>query len=188
MDERSATPGQRLASLITRLVEHRRDHLELFQLLDQMHNSDQVADDVAGLIRQRRESFLGEFRQLIVEGQATGEVAANDPDQLVLAILATLEGLTRFGLHHPSSSTGSALMRAFSCACSSHSGSHRITRQGSLRLYTLRPPSPQPARPLRGACPHSGGKGSRTPPSKQERHDICEAKASTTTPALSTRA
>jgi AcrR family transcriptional regulator len=101
MHERSATPGQRLAMLITRLVEYRRDHLEIFQLLDQVLNSDKAPDDVVELIRQRRESFLGEFRQLIVEGQATGEVAAGDPDQLVIAITTSLEGLTRFGLHHP---------------------------------------------------------------------------------------
>src|SRR5690349_17238688 len=31
----SVTPGERLADLITRQVEYRRDHLETFQLLDQ---------------------------------------------------------------------------------------------------------------------------------------------------------
>jgi AcrR family transcriptional regulator len=101
VQELSATPGQRLALLITRLVEHRRDHLELFQLLDQVLSSGKPPDDVAEQIRRRRENFLAEFRQLIVEGQATGEVAAGNPDQLVLAITACLEGLTRFGLHHP---------------------------------------------------------------------------------------
>jgi AcrR family transcriptional regulator len=97
----AATPGQRLALLITRLVEYRRDHLEIFQLLDQVLSSDKPPDDFAELIRHRRESFLAELRQLIVEAQATGEVAAGDPDHLVIAITATLEGLVRFGLHHP---------------------------------------------------------------------------------------
>ena len=101
VQEPSATPGQRLALLITRLVEYRRDHLEVFQLLDQVLSSDEAPDDFAELIRRRRESFLAEFRQLIVEGQATGEVAAGDPDQLLIAITASLEGLVRFGLHHP---------------------------------------------------------------------------------------
>jgi AcrR family transcriptional regulator len=101
MRESSATPGQRLALLITRLVEYRRDHLEIFQLLDQVLSSDKPPDDFAEQIRRRRESFLAEFRQLIVEAQATGEVAAGDPDQLVIAITVSLEGLVRFGLHHP---------------------------------------------------------------------------------------
>jgi AcrR family transcriptional regulator len=101
MHESSATPGQHLALLITRLVEYRRDHLEIFQLLDQVLSSDKPPHDFAEQIRQRRERFLAEFRQLIVAGQATGEVVAGDPDQLVIAITATLEGLVRFGLYHP---------------------------------------------------------------------------------------
>src|SRR5689334_11585575 len=44
--ESAATPGQRLALLITGLVEYRRDHLEIFQLLDQVLNSDQAPDDI----------------------------------------------------------------------------------------------------------------------------------------------
>jgi AcrR family transcriptional regulator len=99
--ESSSTPGERLTLLIRRLVEYRREHLEIFQLLDQVLSSGKPPDDVAELIRQRRESFLSEFRQLIVDGQATGEVAAGDPEQLVIAISVSLEGLTRFGLQHP---------------------------------------------------------------------------------------
>lgn len=99
--EPSETPGQRLALLIRRTVEYRRDHLEVFQLLDQALSSDKAPDDMTELIRQYRERFLTELRQLIVEGQANGEVAAGDPEQLVIAITATLEGLARFGLHHP---------------------------------------------------------------------------------------
>jgi AcrR family transcriptional regulator len=101
LHEYSATPGERLTRLITRLVEYRRDHLEFFQLLDQVLNSSGTPDDIVELIRQRREHFLGEFRQLIIDGQASGEVAAGDPDQLVIAMTACLDGLTRFGLHHP---------------------------------------------------------------------------------------
>jgi AcrR family transcriptional regulator len=96
----SVTPGERLALLVTSAVEYRRDHPEIYQLLDQALNSDKGADEFAELVRKRRESFLGELRQLIVEGQATGEVAAGDPDQLVIAIAASLEGLLRFASRH----------------------------------------------------------------------------------------
>jgi AcrR family transcriptional regulator len=101
MHDSAATPGQRLTQLIRGLVEYRREHLEVFQLLDQVLNSGKAPDDFTEQIRRRRESFLSEFRQLIVEGQAAGEVAAGDPDQLVIAISACLDGLTRFGLHQP---------------------------------------------------------------------------------------
>lgn len=99
--DRTATPGQQLALLITRMVEYRRDHLEVFQLLDQVLSSDKPPSGFAEQIHQRRERFFGEFRQLIVEAQAAGEVAAGDPDQLLIAIAAALEGLGRFGLHQP---------------------------------------------------------------------------------------
>jgi AcrR family transcriptional regulator len=101
LPESPATPGQRLALLITGLVEYRRDHLEIFQLLDQVLNSDQAPDDITEQTRLRGERFVTELRQLIVEGQATGEVATGDPDQLVIALIASLDGLVRFGLHHP---------------------------------------------------------------------------------------
>jgi hypothetical protein len=35
------------------------------------------------------------MRRLIVEGQAAGEIAEDDPDQLVDAIMACLDGLSR---------------------------------------------------------------------------------------------
>jgi AcrR family transcriptional regulator len=100
-DERFATPGQQLALLITRLLEYRRDHLEVFQMLDQVLSSDKPPAGFAEQIHQHRARFFGEFRQLIVDAQASGEVAAGDPDQLVIAIAATLEGLGRFSLHQP---------------------------------------------------------------------------------------
>jgi AcrR family transcriptional regulator len=97
----SATPGQRLTLLVTGLVEYRRDHLEIFQLLDQVLTTDPAPDDITAEIRRRGEHFVAELRDLIRAGQATGEVAAGDPDQMVVALTAMLEGLVRFGLHHP---------------------------------------------------------------------------------------
>lgn len=43
----------------------------------------------------------GLFRQLIVEGQAIGEVAAGDPDQLVTALMVYFDGLTRLAAYNP---------------------------------------------------------------------------------------
>jgi AcrR family transcriptional regulator len=99
--EPPSTPGQRLRWLITRIVEYRRDHLELFQLLDLVVSSDASSDDISEDIRRRGERFAAHVRELIAAGQATGEVRSGDPDQLTVALLASLEGLTRFGVHHP---------------------------------------------------------------------------------------
>ena len=46
-------------------------------------------------------AFQDLLRQLIVDGQATGEVTGGDPDQLVTAILASLDGLTRLAVIDP---------------------------------------------------------------------------------------
>ena len=95
------TPGERLAALVTRMVEYRRDNVEFFQLLDQVVNSGQPPDGITELIRSRRAAFLADLRALIVAAQASGECAAGSPDQLVIAVAACLDGLTRFGLHQP---------------------------------------------------------------------------------------
>ena len=47
------------------------------------------------------QAFQDQLRHLIVEGQATGEVTAADPDQLVTAVLASLDGLTRLAIINP---------------------------------------------------------------------------------------
>ncbi len=47
------------------------------------------------------QAFQDVLKRLIVEGQATGEVTAGDPDQLVTAILAFLDGLTRLAVINP---------------------------------------------------------------------------------------
>ena len=39
------------------------------------------------------------LRSLIVEGQATGEIADGDPDQMAFVFMAYLDGLTRSSLY-----------------------------------------------------------------------------------------
>jgi AcrR family transcriptional regulator len=98
--EISSTPGERLALLVSRLVQNRRDHPELYQLLDQLQSSETTPADLRERIEQQSQTFHNVVRQLIVEGQATGEVGPGNPDQLVTAIAACLEGLTRLASHN----------------------------------------------------------------------------------------
>ncbi len=94
------TPGERLNSVVSGLVNSRR-HPEAYQLLDQVLSSESVPDDLREAVRKRGQAVQAMLRQLIVEGQATGEVAAGDPDQLVRAILACVDGLTRWATYYP---------------------------------------------------------------------------------------
>ncbi len=94
------TPGERLSMLVRGFVESRR-HPEFYLLLDQVLRSEDAPDALRTLIRQRSQEMQEVLRHLIVEGQATGEVAAGDPDQLVRAIFACGDGLLQWAVHHP---------------------------------------------------------------------------------------
>jgi AcrR family transcriptional regulator len=99
--EGSGTPGERLALLLTKLVSIRRESPEFYQILDQVERSQTTPGDLRELMGRQGQLFFTVLRQLIAEGQAEGSVAAGDPDQLVSAVAAYLEGLTRLALRYP---------------------------------------------------------------------------------------
>jgi AcrR family transcriptional regulator len=95
------TPGDRLGVLISKTVEARREHPEFFQLLYHVASDEATPRDLLELVERRGRLFVAALRELIVEGQATGEVAGGDPDQLVAVLVACLDGLARLALSHP---------------------------------------------------------------------------------------
>jgi AcrR family transcriptional regulator len=98
--EMPGTPGERLAFLLTRLVEGRRDLPELYMPLYQQRASGDVPpDDLREMVEQQGRAFVDVLRQLIVAAQATGEAAAGDPDQLAATVVAFLDGLTRMAMY-----------------------------------------------------------------------------------------
>ncbi len=101
--EMPETPGKRLAVLISSIVAARgqREPLEAHQLLHHALEASAMPDDVRELLGRRYQMLLDTMRQLIVEGQATGEVAPGDPDQLVAVVSACLDGLTRWAVRDP---------------------------------------------------------------------------------------
>ena len=101
--EMPGTPGKRLAVLISSIVAARghREPLEAHQLLNHALHAEAMPDDVRELLGRRYQMLLDTMRQLIVEGQATGEVAPGDPDQLVAVVSACLDGLTRWAVRDP---------------------------------------------------------------------------------------
>jgi AcrR family transcriptional regulator len=98
--EQSGTPGERLSFLVARLVETRRDHPEFSQLLYQVLSDEATPQDLREQAFTFGQAFQDQLRQLIVESQAEGSVIAADPDQLVTAVMAALDGLTRLALTH----------------------------------------------------------------------------------------
>ncbi|MBA2678522.1 MAG: TetR/AcrR family transcriptional regulator [Ktedonobacteraceae bacterium] len=93
--EMPGTPGERLAFCVSSVVESRREQPEFYQFLYQILLDETLPNHLRELLSQQGLLFQDAMRQLIIEGQATGEVVKDDPDQLLAAIMACLEGLWR---------------------------------------------------------------------------------------------
>ena len=89
------TPGERLARIISGMVERRRKDPELYQFVSQAMADDSLPPDIMEEMKTRGPLVHKILRQLVVEGQATGEIADDNPDKLVRAIVACLDGLSR---------------------------------------------------------------------------------------------
>jgi AcrR family transcriptional regulator len=98
--EMPGTPGERLNTLVAAFVESRQ-HPESYQLLDQVLSSEATPNALRDVVHRRMQVVQGVLRQLIIEAQTIGEVAVGDPDQLVRAILACIDGLTRQAMYDP---------------------------------------------------------------------------------------
>ena len=97
----AGTPGERLDFLVSMAWEGRREHPENYQLMYQVLDDEATSDDIRELIGRQGQTYLEVLRQLIVDGQASGEVAEGDPDQLVIVLLSCLDGLSRQALREP---------------------------------------------------------------------------------------
>ena len=89
------TPRDRLKRMLTRMLERRRKDPEFYQFFYQAMANDSLPADLREQIEEQSLSMREIMRGLIVEGQATGEIANDDPDKLVSALLACLDGLSR---------------------------------------------------------------------------------------------
>ncbi len=101
IEEIPGTPGERLTFLLSRIMESRRQNTIIFQLFYHVLSDETTPETLRELVSKRGLAMHSMLRQLIVEGQATGEVAAGDPDQLVTAFLAYLDGVTRLAVYNP---------------------------------------------------------------------------------------
>ena len=89
------TPGTRLALLITYILENNRVNPGFSQLMYNVLEDENAPKDLKVLVQRNGKEIQGVMRQLIVDGQATGEIAKDDPDQLMVALLACFQGLVK---------------------------------------------------------------------------------------------
>ncbi len=95
IEQIQGTPGMRLALLISYILEDRRENPGYSQLLYQALTDDSTPNDLKQFAMRNGKVIQDMMRQLIVEGQAAGEIANDDPDQLMVALLACFEGLMK---------------------------------------------------------------------------------------------
>ena len=96
-----SAPSDKIRQMITGLLESRHDHPEQYQLLAQVLYDESAPADLRDEVAKRRRKIQVILRHLITAGQVAGRVAPGDPDQLVRAVLATLDGLTAWHSSDP---------------------------------------------------------------------------------------
>ena len=87
------TAGERLGLLLTPMLESLRQTPEFPQFLNQVLRDENVPVELREAVAENGAVIKKSIRKLIVEAQASGDVAADDPDQLLFALFATIDGL-----------------------------------------------------------------------------------------------
>ncbi len=87
--------AERLRAIITRLLQLRREQPGYYQFLYQMMSDESMPNELREMMTKQGRNLQKEMRKLIVEGQASGEIAKDSPDHLLEAIMACIEGLWR---------------------------------------------------------------------------------------------
>jgi AcrR family transcriptional regulator len=99
--EMPGTPMERLNFLVTKVLKSRRERIEFYQFSVQALREDVLPEEIRELFRKEIATLQFVIRQLISEGQATGDVAEGDLDQLVIVVIACLDGLSRLAINDP---------------------------------------------------------------------------------------
>jgi len=95
INQAQGTPGQRLTILITNMLEANRQNPGIAQIMYNALEDENTPADLKAIVQRNGKELQGAIRQLIVDGQATGEVVKDDPDQLLVALVALVRGLTK---------------------------------------------------------------------------------------------
>ena len=97
------TSSERLERIVTRLLEMRKEKPGYYQLLYQMLSDIKTPKEIRESVTRRGILFRREMRMLLIEGQREGKIANDNPDQLLEAIMAAIDGLWRRLAHDPQS-------------------------------------------------------------------------------------
>ena len=116
--EMRGTAGERLGRIITMMIERRRDSPEFYQFMYHVMMYEKLPKDLREAMNHHGAVAREIMRELIVEGQSAGEIARDDPDQLLGAVMACLEGLwSKIAFQRPDEVGRTSPTRRSSSAC-----------------------------------------------------------------------
>jgi arsenate reductase-like glutaredoxin family protein len=77
------------------MLEASRQNPGISQIMYNALEDETTPADLKAIVRKNGQELQVVIRQLIVDGQATGEVVKDDPDQLVVTLVALVRGLMK---------------------------------------------------------------------------------------------
>jgi len=100
------TPWDRLHWFLSQSLQGVQEEPEAFMVVLQAFTNDMVPQETREIAWKQTEASEKAFKQLIIEGQAAGQVVAGNPDQLTTILAWCIQGLAlNVGfLNHPPSS------------------------------------------------------------------------------------
>jgi AcrR family transcriptional regulator len=89
----AGTPWDRLQMFVKGALQSFQEHPEFFVVLYQALRDEEIQKKWWERVQHKRSLMMDTARNLIVEGQAAGQIAQDDPDQLVLILFSFFHGL-----------------------------------------------------------------------------------------------
>ncbi|HKF38431.1 MAG TPA: TetR/AcrR family transcriptional regulator [Ktedonobacteraceae bacterium] len=104
--EMPGTPWDRLHWFLSQSLQGVQEEPEAFMVVLQAFTNDMVPQETREIAWKQTEASEKAFKQLIIEGQAAGQVVAGNPDQLTTILAWCIQGMAlNVGfLNHPPSS------------------------------------------------------------------------------------
>jgi AcrR family transcriptional regulator len=98
--EMPGTPLDRLHWFISARLQALQEKPELLMVFNQAHVDEMTHCKWREAVQKHSDLATEVVRRLIVEGQTAGQIAQDDPDQLVMALLACIKGLIVSAIYH----------------------------------------------------------------------------------------
>jgi len=87
------TAKERLEFLLVQMTHAIRETPEYYQLFRHVLRDGSVPEELRAAVAKNGDAVRNTMRKLIVEAQSRGDIAGDDPDQLLAALLACIDGL-----------------------------------------------------------------------------------------------